>query len=164
MALLALAASAAVACVGIAATINPGRFVLLDAIDLPITYWAAGWLLFVAAAVLARPRRRWVLLLTLPVLAVAYITFVGAVLLTAFAFDARIVALADDGRHEVRLVEFADIDPWWEVRLRVWPGPLARERVVLRGEEGPPPVSVRFTGPRTVEVVDSEGGVYAATF
>ncbi len=73
-----------------------------------------------------------------------------------------------DSRYELVLMTVAPfpvIDPYAEVRLRAGQGPLAQETVAWRShEDGPGVKSVRFVGPRTVEVIAEDGCRYRSTF
>lgn len=152
------------------------RYVALSSLDQPVLWFTLGWLGVGAAVVLVvlpwlrRPRRTrrvvaaaFVLATTLAV--AAYSLFV--VWLFAGWVDGEVVerTTSADGRYELRLVEGHEfIDPFWEVRLRERRGLLTREEVVWYSSGFPGVASFRFTGPRSVEVVDTAGTVHTTTF
>ncbi len=122
----------------------------------------------IGLAVRSRPLRIAVLSLG----GVLCLVWTGGMLWAAFAFAPNGTVYSrtssPDGRYQLLVVEgegFAAIDPIYAVHVRVDRGPLSQQALVWQGlEEGPVPTTLRFTGPRAVEVITDNGCHYRSTF
>lgn len=150
-AVAALAVAGLVAALGLLAGANPWGYVVLDDLARPLPWGVAVWVCVAAAVGLYRPRRarEWagVALLTVVAAYSLYFTWLFAPGETLLARTP-----SPDGRYELRLVESADIDAEWTLRLRSRRGLLSRQRTIWTGRDS---TEFAFTGAHTVEgIVD----------